>query len=369
MGYQVIKLYNRPDGSVVWRIVYEETNNKTKTCRHVKKVDYSSIGFSPTMSFEQAKERARYLSAQSWAEHQEARRRKNERKWEKEEAKKCRWLPAALCARFEAEVLRERLCWNEETRHLRQLLTYWRVAKRIIRSLNVSPTDWEDRRTAVYSYFRTKRWSVSYAQKVIRVMNLWGVFYAKRRNKFFVPLSKPSGVSASKIHEAFYQKRPHGFQSAPITWKQLQQAKADMEDRHWNWLYLTVWFGFRPSELDDLRWGLETYKGRTVLAVFQKKLVRLPAEQRWKFIPILFNEQRHGLELIRHKQHATPLVKTIQLHVNERASRRGGRKGFVAHMWEMGRYPKKVTYRWLGHKSMRTTENHYVQGIQQACEF
>lgn len=264
-----------------------------------------------------------------------------------------------LCQRFEEEVLKEKVCWGEETVHYRQLLIYWRTAKRIIREVNIEPAEWSDRRTLIYAFFKRRQWSLSYAQKVIRVLNLWGKFYGKNLNKYFEPVPKPSGEASVRIHESFFNKRPFGLTSAPITWRELERARSDLDPKAWNWLFLTLWFGLRPSELENLKWKIEEYEGKKLLAVFQHKLVRLPAEQRWKFIPILFPEQEKGVEIIKKKDFRSPSVTTVQKYINPRVSLRGGRKGFVALMWEKGKYPKHIMFRWLGHKSVRTTDNHY----------
>lgn len=363
MGYQV-----KRRGSS-WRLVHESYVGKKRRLRSIPKSDWQPLGFVPSMTFEEARQITRDMSVLEWSRFQARRRLATVTRIQKEDATECKLLPEDLCVRFEEEVLKERICWNEETPHLKQLLVYWRTAKRIIRKLKVEPEKWEDKRNTVYSYFKQRKWSLSYAQKVIRVLNLWGKFYAKENNSYFEPVPKPSGEASTRIHEAFYEKRPEGMTSAPILWVEVQAAKGKMEHKHWNWLYLTVWFGLRPSEADRLKWKVEEFKGLTVLAIYQHKLSKLPPEQRWKFIPILFEEQKVGLEILKNEKFKSPSVPVIRRHVNPRASRRGGRKGFIALMWEHGKIPKAIAFRWLGHKSVRTTDNHYTQGLQQACEF
>lgn len=331
--------------------------------------EWASIGFFPSMTYDEAKERARTLSANDWDKYQEQRREANKSRLAVEAEEECELLPTVLCQRFEVDILLEQICWNEESAHYRQLLIYWRTAKRVIREIKLAPEEWQDRRTSIYAYFKRRQWSLSYTQKVIRVMNLWGRYYSKINRKFFEPVSKPSGEASVKIHEAFYEKRPQGLVSNPIAWGELQRAKISMERKKWNWLYLTLWFGLRPSELDKLVYKVEMHGSIKLLAVYQHKLTRLPPEQRWKFIPILFQEQREGMKMIILSDFQKPSIPTIRKYVNAGATRRGGRKGFVALMWEAGRYPKALSFRWLGHKSVRTTDNHYTQGMQQACEF
>ena len=133
MGYQIVKRYTRRDGSVAWRILYETYTSDKRTQRHVPKDEWRVIGFSPSMTFEEARERAKQISAQDWVKFQERRRNAIQVKLQKEEKIKCAWLSPILCQRFEEEVLKEKVCWGEETVHYHQLLIYWRTAKRIIR--------------------------------------------------------------------------------------------------------------------------------------------------------------------------------------------------------------------------------------------
>ena len=94
--------------------------------------------------------------------------------------------------------------------------------------------------------------SVSYAHKVIRVLNLYGKFYAKTFNKFYEEIPKPTGEAAAKIHEALYDKNPRGLTSKPLTWKKLLNAKQKLSEENYNWLYLSLWLGLRPSEIKTL---------------------------------------------------------------------------------------------------------------------
>ena len=120
-----------------------------------------------------------------------------------------------------------------------------------------------------------------------------------------------------KIHEAFFDKRPFGLTSAPISWRDLERAKSDIDQKAWNWLFLSLWFGLRPSEIENLKWKIEEFQGKKVLAVFQHKLVRLPAEQRWKFIPILFPEQEKGIGMIQQKDFKSPsVITTLEVKIN-----------------------------------------------------
>jgi hypothetical protein len=66
---------------------------------------------------------------------------------------------------------------------------------------------------------------------------------------------------------------------------------------------LTVWFGLRPKEVDSVKnheyWKIEILPtGRKILWIYQTKVVALPPEDRWKPIPILFDEQHFALKTL-----------------------------------------------------------------------
>ena len=369
MGYQVKKRYARNDGSLVWRILYVTHTTNKRLHRNISKSEWPAIGFTASMTYEEAKERAKQLSSQAWLKIQEDKRNIIQRRLKEEDKIICSWLPSQLCERFETEVLKNKVCWGEDNRHYKQLLVYWRTTKRIVKAVNLEPCEWNDSRNLIYAFFKKNKWSVSYAQKVIRVLNLYGKFYGKNLNKFYDEVPKPTGEASAKIHEAFFGKRPQGLTSAPLTWDLLRRAKSNLSPENFNWLYLSLWLGLRPSEINSLKYKIETHNNTTVLAVFQHKLVRLPIDQRWKFIPILFQEQEEAIRIIKTVNYKTPSLSVVKKYINDQTTLRGGRKGFIALMYERGQFPKHVAYRWLGHKNMRTTDNFYTQALQQALEF
>lgn len=277
--------------------------------------------------------------------------------------------PKRLLTEFETRILKEQICWNQENSNLKRYRTCFRTAQKVSEQIALPPTEWSDNRNSIYLYFISNNYSVDYATKVIKLMNLWGRFYSKKTNSFFENVPPPQGEASIRIREAFYKKKPRGREVLPLTLELLNKAKDRMIRPHWNWMFLSLWFGLRPSELMNLQWKVEVYKGRVLFAVFQRKLSRLAPEKRWKFIPVLFEEQKLGLEIIRSGDYRPPMYKTLLRCFGKGYGLRSGRKGFVALMWDKGKYSKEITYRWLGHKSIRMTVDHYTQGIQQACEF
>jgi len=76
-----------------------------------------------------------------------------------------------------------------------------------------------------------------------------------------------------------------------------------MNQANFNWLFLSVWPGLRHQEIDNLHesdlWRVEIpLVGRNVFWIYQTKIIDLPPEDRWKPIPILYEEQEFAMRII-----------------------------------------------------------------------
>jgi tyrosyl-tRNA synthetase len=111
-------------------------------------------------------------------------------------------------------------------------------------------------------------------------------------------------------------------------------------------------------KLGDRAWYLAQQEGHTVFACYQWKLVSVPREKRWKFIPVLFAEQERAIEIIRSGNFKRPLPKFIKKHLAKNANTYGGRKGFESLMRSKGRTFTEAQA-WLGHASIETTWKSY----------
>jgi hypothetical protein len=81
--------------------------------------------------------------------------------------------------------------------------------------------------------------------------------------------------------------------SKDISPERLDEVHGELNQLNFNWVYLTVWSGLWPQEVDNLKdqnlWRLETLAtGRKISWVFQTKIIALPSEDLWKPIPIIF---------------------------------------------------------------------------------
>lgn len=104
----------------------------------------------------------------------------------------------------------------------------------------------------------------------------------------------------------------------------------------------------------------EELNGKKVLWLFQTKIVALPYEDRWKPIPILFEEQEFGLRMIEGQNLKRPLVKTVRGYFGQGIDLYGGRKGFVDLMLSRRQELENISV-WMGHSTLERTWRSYKQ--------
>ena len=195
-------------------------------------------------------------------------------------------------------------------------------------------------------------------------MNLWGHFICRRLGKSFLPLSYPRGVEKRLIQEEYFRTSSHKLrESAPISPAMLSIAKGNAHLSNYQWLYISVWLGLRPLEVDSLKNEssfkyTETPNGTPVLWVYQTKLTSRPTWNRWKLIPLIFPEQKLCISLIKSGEFNRPSVKTIKRLFGTQISTYGGRKGFTDLMLEKGQDFLDIS-QWLGHASIERTWRNY----------
>ncbi|RYF35255.1 MAG: hypothetical protein EOO38_29005 [Cytophagaceae bacterium] len=147
-----------------------------------------------------------------------------------------------------------------------------------------------------------------------------------------------------------------------MPFEKLQAARGRMKEEQWRWLYVSLWFGLRPMELDRLAEGKNfeiTNNGDIdVLWIEQLKLSSVSKEDRWKNIPVVFPQQQEALAMLKLGV-KRPLVKTIQKHVGPGINTYGGRKAFSDMMTALGQDENHVS-RWLGHATLQRTKRNYV---------
>ncbi len=102
----------------------------------------------------------------------------------------------------------------------------------------------------------------------------------------------------------------------------------------------------------------EAPNGRKILWVFQTKIVALPPEDRWKPIPILFDEQYFALKIITDQNFKRPIVRAIHQYIGKGHDLYGGRKGFVDLMLSRNQSLENISI-WMGHSTLDRTWRSY----------
>jgi integrase len=247
--------------------------------------------------------------------------------------------------------------------HIEKLKAMWNTAKKVIITLQLSPQDYFQNKNRFYTYFQNKHWSPDYSKKLLRLINLYGEFVSDLQGRFFKRIPNPKGYNKEALMDSYTEAESYKGPSEPLTPEILRDLKEQISEAQYNWLFVTVWLGLRPSEVDLIckdsrKWRLEESDEVDVLWVYQPKLKSKERKLRWKPIPLLYDEQREAVNLFQHKVLARPLVKTVKKHTGQHITLYGGRKGFTDLMLARGQSIEAVS-QWLGHTSLEMTWKHY----------
>jgi hypothetical protein len=353
MGYRVPKT----PGKRGWKLLFEWFDAGRRNNKGVPQEQWNTLGFHPAMTREEAQARAKQLNSQQHLQKQEKKRIAIVSRLQQEDAIQSAYLPTHLVEEFESTRLIPKLTSSKD-----KTMSNWRAAKRLIRALQKEPTEWWDERDAIYLYFKNRGDSVSYVQKVLPLLNKWGAFYCKKLRLPWEPVPFPRGHSREAIADASFDKTQKSRTSAPLTPEMLESKRSKLKEPIANWLFLSVWFGLRPVEIDGLHnpktFRIEQHKGVPVLMVYQSKLTSVPKDKRWKPIPCIYKEQIQGLDIIKADTFKRPLAKTVRAHFGEEVTNYGGRKGFVDLMLSKNQKLEDISV-WLGHTGIERTWRSY----------
>lgn len=340
----------RPSGA--WRIIEQVyVSGKGRIRKAVPVKAYASLGIDHNWSIERARERIKQMNSINILE---TRKRINGARRLLADAKiESTYLPPTETSAFESQL-------NEissSKAHEKKLIIQWRFIQRLIASLSIDPADFYDNRLRIYKYFQEKQISISYCEKLIYVLNLWGKFVCRARKLYYEPVETPTGVTAQRIKAANRKGKTYRGASDPLT--PLLLSKIRMPNRlQFNWLFVSVWFGLRPEEINAAKWRVEHQDGVDVLWVYQSKLTSIDEAQRWKPIPAIYPEQGAALEMIQEGALEQPLNKVLKAAANGKVTCYGGRKGFTDLMLSLGQKLEDISV-WLGHRSIERTWKSY----------
>lgn len=354
----------RATGWFVWYKYYDEG----KACREpVDKKAVRDIGFKEEWSVDQAKAHCSQLNKERSLLREKVRKaakRVTELKTVNEVL-----FPQERIDEFKA-LLEEENFGSEE--HLNKLYTHFNFIQAMCNELKIQPVEYKEAAKKIYKYFIKKKISPNYSSRIISLLNRWGRFVSKANGSFFEAVPVPKGRELSAIADAQQTKSGKDTElgvrteSAPLLPAKLESAKDKLLAENYNWLKISVWFGLRPEEVEELHneksFKIEyNIKSKLyVLHVYQPKLQSVASDKRWKTIPVLFDEQKECIEIIKKGSFRKPIYKTMRKYIGDGITLYGGRKGFTDLMLELDQKFEDVSA-WLGHKNINTTWKHYKE--------
>ena len=369
MGYYVRELREK-QSEPRWKLQFvsyrKEHNKGSKAIKPKREWDVDSrraraLGFHRDMTVREAKARQRQLNQQLRQKRWDERREEEEFVRKDFNLRHGYAFPKALLRDFEQQIIRGR-CASSNYR--KSMVTGWTVAKRVIVAVDPDPSNWRERAPLFYEYFAERSWSICYVRRILRLINLWGHFICRKLGWSFLEIQPPRGYFRAQIYEAYFSRLGgHSKASQPLTPEALERARERLPTEYYNWLYISVWTGLRPQEIDQLKNSNllrfeKTATGEHVLWVYQTKIVSLPHNDRWKPIPLISDEQRRIMAIIESQEFSRPSPKIIKSHLGQNIGLYGGRKGFTDLMLSRGQ-PLEFICQWMGHSSIDRTWRSY----------
>lgn len=346
MGY-ILKTLK---GKRTWKVQFQTYKGGLRRAKDIKPDDYFRLGLHASMVHNEVRERLKQLNSQEALKDLQAKRNNIYERLREEETVVNAFLPELLRQEFEEHFIEKKT----------KKVSHWHTAKKLIATVRLDSADWGYYKNQWYSLFKSKQFSIDYVQKLTLVLNKWGKFVAYKQRTFFDPIPMPTGIDKQRIVDAFEEKGTTKV-SNPITPEQLETTLQLISPEAYNWLYISIWLGLRPDEVDSLlepsgpiTWRLE----KNILWVFQNKLKGIPTKDKWKPIVLKYPEQLKCLTIMKSKEFKRPLNKTLKLHFGGQTTCYGGRKNFVDMMLSKGNRLEAISM-WLGHKSLNRTWQHY----------
>lgn len=352
----------RPTGWYVW---HQSWKDGKRTQEKVASLAVRDLGFKAEWSVDQAKAHCRQLNKERSLIKEKIRKaakRVTELKTIDDTL-----FPAARVAEF--QTLLEDENFGSEA-HLKKLGSQFLFIQRMCNALRIQPVEYKEHQKQIYKYFIKEKVSVNYACVLVALLNRWGKFVSKINGSFFEVVSVPKGRERAAIADAQQTKRGKESElgvrqaSEPLTPELLEECKRHLSDENYRWLLISVWFGLRPEEIDGLKdpkkFKIDFLLKQKihVLKVYQSKLKSIAADKRWKTIPVITDEQKEVLAIIKAGKFKRPIYKTMRKYVGGGVSLYGGRKGFTDLMLDRGQSLENISL-WLGHTDIGTTWRHY----------
>jgi integrase len=346
-----------PTSWIVKKVVYKDG----VACRKaIDKLAYAALGFNKSsMTVEQAKERASRLNLEKRVEKSHTTKVNAAERLKKIKDDNSIYMPAAICDEFEVYLDKN---YISRQKFGEKLLSHWLRAQALIIELKLLPKDFAANKNSIVNRLRHYEYSIDYSKKLLRLISLWGEFYSEKQGQFYRPMAKLDSLDVQLITDAYTESDTFRGESEHITPDDLNVLKDKLPEDQYRWVYVSVWCGLRPSEINGLNskatgYKIESAAGVDVLTVYQGKLVRAAKIKRWKRIPLFLKEQKVVIGYVEAglKQ---PLIKYLKKYLNKKAGLYGGRKAFTDLMMNKGQSLEDIS-QWLGHTSIDRTWRSY----------
>lgn len=336
--------------------------DKKRKQRAVPRIAWPTLGFTDSLTLDQARERVRQLNSLNKVErlHKAALTRTAFR-IERDRLSHSAFVPEERNLAF-LEWLDQNTSGSET--HRNKIRYIWAAGKKMIITLQLLPENFASSKKQLYRYLSMQEYSLAYAQKILASLNQYGRFTARLTGKFYEDIPSPRGHDREMISDSYLDSDSYFGPSEPLTLALLQALEGALKPEQHSWLKASVWLGLRPSELDAVladrnqkSWRVEESE-TDVLWVYQAKLTSKPRADRWKPIPILYKEQKEAISILFEGKAIKPLTKTIKRILGEHVTLYGGRKGFTDLMLDKGHRLEDIA-QWLGHSSIEMTWSKY----------
>lgn len=358
---------NQSKTGLKWLVlmVSKVTNGK-KTEKKLTPTVFRDLGFSDNMSALEAREHAKKLNALEKIKRKEqaAKVKASERLHD------LAIVEGSLISKEQSDLfvtyMQEN--WQGGEYNLKKHIQHWVKVQKLITDLKLQPSQYFKQKKSIYNWFRKQQISVSYIEKLLKVLNMWGEFYAEESKSYFKKVPSPRGLILENIKEA---SNADGNGSAPMTRKILMKLSDKLPEGQYEYLHACLWLGLRPSELDriieneDKYFQMKAHKHPVnseiikVAGIYQPKLTGVSKDSRWKWIPCFHPEQVAALNNIATVEFKKPILKTIRKYSGvDTLGLYSGRKGFTDLMLDLGQSLENIS-QWLGHASIERTWKHY----------
>lgn len=341
-----------------WRLMETVYKDGKRKPSQVPKSAYQALGFRFDMSDEEAKARVSQLNKVNRVEKSKVIA--IARRVELESVSASAYVPKALAEAFVQKIKDDN--FGSDT-HCEKRLSHWQFVQDMVTTLQLEPKDFADNKRKIFGYFIKRKISLDYAGKIRRTLNEWGYFVSKQRGQFFEPVGAPKGIEKEKIADSNETSEGKRRPSEKLTEKVLADLIRNLPDGHGEYLSIALYFGLRPSEIQELREKPEHHRidrvGKTVvLRIYQSKLSGVAREKRWKVIPVILDQQKQALQYIEKDTWSRPLARTLQRLSGVYLTRYCGRKGFTDLMLGYGQELVDISA-WLGHTTINRTYHSY----------